>query len=125
DEDRNRTARGGPGVDATTIGTWAAEAERVGFASVGVIDRLVYDNLEPLTALAAAAACSQRIELLTTVPNLGWRANPALLAKQMASVELLSGGRLTAGLGLGGWPADYVASGIPTAGAGVRLDEAV
>ena len=32
---------------------------------------------------------------------------------------------MTAGLGLGGWPADYVASGIPTAGAGVRLDEAV
>jgi len=39
-----------PGVDGTTIGAWAAEAERAGFASVGVIDRLVYDNLEPLTA---------------------------------------------------------------------------
>jgi alkanesulfonate monooxygenase SsuD/methylene tetrahydromethanopterin reductase-like flavin-dependent oxidoreductase (luciferase family) len=43
----------------------------------------------------------------------------------MASVDLLSGGRLTAGLGLGGWPDDYVASGISTSGAGARLDEAV
>ena len=110
-----------PDVDATTIGTWAAEAEQAGFASVGVIDRLVYDNLEPLTALAAAAARTERVELLTTVLNVGWRANPVLLAKQMASVDLLSGGRLTAGLGLGGWPEDFAASGVPTSGAGARL----
>jgi alkanesulfonate monooxygenase SsuD/methylene tetrahydromethanopterin reductase-like flavin-dependent oxidoreductase (luciferase family) len=110
-----------PDVDATTIGAWAAEAERAGFASVGVIDRLVYDNLEPLTALAAAAARTERVELLTTILNVGWRANPVLLAKQMASVDLLSGGRLTAGLGLGGWPEDFAASGVPTSGAGARL----
>jgi alkanesulfonate monooxygenase SsuD/methylene tetrahydromethanopterin reductase-like flavin-dependent oxidoreductase (luciferase family) len=110
-----------PGVDATTIGTWAAEAERAGFASVGVIDRLVYDNLEPLTALAAAAARTERVELLTTVLNVGWRANPVLLAKQMASVDQLSGGRLTAGLGLGGWPEDFAASHVPTTGKGQRL----
>jgi alkanesulfonate monooxygenase SsuD/methylene tetrahydromethanopterin reductase-like flavin-dependent oxidoreductase (luciferase family) len=110
-----------PGVDATTIGDWAEEAERAGFASVGVIDRLVYDNIEPLTALAAAAARTRRVELLTTVLNVGWRANPVLLAKQMASVELLSGGRLTAGLGLGGWPEDFAASDVPTSGGGARL----
>jgi alkanesulfonate monooxygenase SsuD/methylene tetrahydromethanopterin reductase-like flavin-dependent oxidoreductase (luciferase family) len=110
-----------PDVDATTIGAWAAEAERAGFASVGVIDRLVYDNLEPLTALAAAAARTERVELLTTILNVGWRANAVLLGKQMASVDLLSGGRLTAGLGLGGWPEDFAASGVPTSGAGARL----
>jgi alkanesulfonate monooxygenase SsuD/methylene tetrahydromethanopterin reductase-like flavin-dependent oxidoreductase (luciferase family) len=114
-----------PGVNATTVATWAAEAERVGFASIGVIDRLVYDNLEPLTTLAAAAARTEHVELLTTVLNVGWRANPVLLAKQMAAVDLLSGGRLTAGLGLGGWPDDYAASGLSTSGAGRRLDEAV
>jgi alkanesulfonate monooxygenase SsuD/methylene tetrahydromethanopterin reductase-like flavin-dependent oxidoreductase (luciferase family) len=111
-----------PGVDATSIGDWAETAERAGFASVGVIDRLVYDNLEPLTALAAAAARTERVELLTTVLNVGWRANPVLLAKQMASVDLLSGGRLTAGLGLGGWPEDYAASEVSTSGRGARLD---
>ncbi len=110
-----------PDVDATTIGDWAAEAERAGFASVGVIDRLVYDNLEPLTALAAAAARTEHVELFTTVLNVGWRANPVLLAKQMASIDLLSGGRLTAGLGLGGWPDDFAASEVPTSGGGARL----
>lgn len=114
-----------PGVDGRVVGDWAAEAERAGFASVGVIDRLVYDNLEPLTALAAAAARTERVELLTTVLNVGWRANPVLLAKQLASVEVLSGGRLTAGLGLGGWPEDFAAGGVPTTGAGARLDAAV
>jgi alkanesulfonate monooxygenase SsuD/methylene tetrahydromethanopterin reductase-like flavin-dependent oxidoreductase (luciferase family) len=114
-----------PGVDATTIGDWAAEAESAGFASVGVIDRLVYDNLEPLTALAAAAARTKSIEVLTTVLTVGWRANPVLLAKQIASVELLSGGRLTAGLGLGGWPEDFAASGIPNPTRSSRLDEAL
>jgi alkanesulfonate monooxygenase SsuD/methylene tetrahydromethanopterin reductase-like flavin-dependent oxidoreductase (luciferase family) len=99
-----------PGTDMTTLGQWAAESERAGFAAVGVIDRLVYDNLEPLTALAAAAARTEQVELFTTVLNVGWRNNPVLLAKQMASVEQISGGRLTAGLGLGGWPEDYTAS---------------
>ena len=112
-----------PGVDATTIGTWAAEAEEAGFVSVGVIDRLVYDNLEPLTALAAAAARTEQVELLTTVLNVGWRASPVLLAKQLASVELLSGGRLTAGLGLGGWPEDFTASHVPATGKGRRLQD--
>lgn len=112
-----------PEVDATTIGDWAAEAERAGFASVGVIDRLVYDNLEPLTALAAAAARTVEVELLTTVLSVGWRANAVLLAKQMASVDLLSGGRLTAGLGLGGWPEDFAASDVPESGKGARLEQ--
>lgn len=111
-----------PGTDMTQIGRWAAAAEEAGFASVGVIDRLVYDNLDPLTALAAAAACTERIALTTTVVNVCWRANPVLLAKQAASVQRLSDGRLTLGLGMGGWPADYEASGVPLAGRGALLD---
>jgi alkanesulfonate monooxygenase SsuD/methylene tetrahydromethanopterin reductase-like flavin-dependent oxidoreductase (luciferase family) len=99
-----------PGADMTALGQWAANAEGAGFAAVGVIDRLVYDNLEPLTALAAAAARTERVELMTTVLNVGWRNNPVLLAKQIASVEQISGGRLTVGLGLGGRPEDYIAS---------------
>jgi len=109
----------------TLLGRWAAEAEECGFESVGVIDRLIYDNLDPLTALAAAAACTSHVELLSTVVNVCWRNNPALLAKQLSSVARLSGGRLTAGLGMGGWPADYDASGVPLAGRGVRFDAAL
>src|SRR5215213_967305 len=87
-----------PGADMTEIGRWAAESERRGFASLGVIDRLVYDNLDPLVALAAAAARTERVELVTTVLNVGYRRNPIVLAKQIASVDQLSGGRLTVGL---------------------------
>jgi alkanesulfonate monooxygenase SsuD/methylene tetrahydromethanopterin reductase-like flavin-dependent oxidoreductase (luciferase family) len=114
-----------PDVDATTIGGYAAAAEEAGFASVGVIDRLVYDNIEALTALAAAAARTERVELITTVLTVGWRGNAALVAKQMASVDLLSGGRLTAGIGLGGWPADYAESGVPETGKGARLEQVI
>jgi alkanesulfonate monooxygenase SsuD/methylene tetrahydromethanopterin reductase-like flavin-dependent oxidoreductase (luciferase family) len=87
------------------IGSFAARAEQAGFASVGVIDRLVYDNLDPLIALAAAAARTSRIGLISTVVNVNWRAHPRLLAKQISSVVRVSGGRFTAGLGMGGWPA--------------------
>jgi alkanesulfonate monooxygenase SsuD/methylene tetrahydromethanopterin reductase-like flavin-dependent oxidoreductase (luciferase family) len=55
-----------PEADVTPLGEWAATAERLGFCSLGVIDRLVYDNLDPLVALAAAAARTERVELLTT-----------------------------------------------------------
>jgi alkanesulfonate monooxygenase SsuD/methylene tetrahydromethanopterin reductase-like flavin-dependent oxidoreductase (luciferase family) len=73
-----------------------------------------------LTVLAAAAR-TEHVELFTTVLNVGWRGNPVLFAKQMASVERLSGGRLTAGLGLGGWPEDFAASMVPSSGTGARL----
>jgi alkanesulfonate monooxygenase SsuD/methylene tetrahydromethanopterin reductase-like flavin-dependent oxidoreductase (luciferase family) len=75
--------------------------------------------------LAAAAPRTERVELITTVLNVGWRGNPVLLAKQMASVDLLSGGKLTAGLGLGGWPEDFAASALPTSGGGARLKSAL
>jgi alkanesulfonate monooxygenase SsuD/methylene tetrahydromethanopterin reductase-like flavin-dependent oxidoreductase (luciferase family) len=114
-----------PETDMTLVGRWAAEAERAGFASVGVIDRLIYDNLDPLTALAAAAAQTSRVELTSTVVNVCWRGNAMLLAKQLSSVDRLSGGRLTAGLGMGGWPADYEASGVPLAGRGALFDRSL
>jgi alkanesulfonate monooxygenase SsuD/methylene tetrahydromethanopterin reductase-like flavin-dependent oxidoreductase (luciferase family) len=59
---------------------------------------------------------------MSTVVNVCWRNNAVLLAKQLSSVDRLSGGRLTAGLGMGGWPADYEASGVPLAGRGRLLE---
>ena len=61
-----------PGADMTTLGQWAAESERAGFAAVGVIDRLVYANLDPLIALAVAAGRTERVDLATTVLSIGW-----------------------------------------------------
>jgi alkanesulfonate monooxygenase SsuD/methylene tetrahydromethanopterin reductase-like flavin-dependent oxidoreductase (luciferase family) len=114
-----------PEADATTLGEWAATAERLGFGSLSVIDRLVYDNLDPLVALAAAAARTERVELLTTVLNVPYRQNAVVLAKQLASIDRLSGGRLTAGLALGGWPEDYQASDVPQRRLGAAMDAMV
>jgi alkanesulfonate monooxygenase SsuD/methylene tetrahydromethanopterin reductase-like flavin-dependent oxidoreductase (luciferase family) len=114
-----------PEADVTVLGEWAATAEQLGFSSLGVIDRLVYDNLDPLVALAAAAARTERVELLTTVLNVPYRQNAVVLAKQLASIDRLSGGRLTAGLALGGWPEDYEASELPRRGLGAAMDAMV
>ncbi|MEU4324822.1 hypothetical protein [Nonomuraea dietziae] len=62
-----------PGTDMTTLGQWAADSERAGFDAVGVIDRLLYDNLEPLTALAAASSTSTSVTT-TGMPSSPWSA---------------------------------------------------
>jgi alkanesulfonate monooxygenase SsuD/methylene tetrahydromethanopterin reductase-like flavin-dependent oxidoreductase (luciferase family) len=114
-----------PDTDMTRLSDWAAEAERAGFDSVGVIDRLIYDNLDPLTALAAASSRTERVALTTSILCVNWRANPVLLAKQLASVNRLSGGRVVAGMGMGGWPADYEASGVRLTGKAAVFDAAL
>jgi alkanesulfonate monooxygenase SsuD/methylene tetrahydromethanopterin reductase-like flavin-dependent oxidoreductase (luciferase family) len=110
-----------PGVDTAALVRWARQAEARGFDSLGVTDRVVYDNHEPLMALAAAAAVTDRIELVTDVLIAPIRAT-ALLAKQAATLDRLSGGRLTLGLGLGGRPDDFTAVGMLTDGRGRRFD---
>lgn len=112
-----------PRAPAAELAEWARAAESCGFSSVGVIDRLVYDNLDPLIALAAAAASTRDIELLTTVLNVPWRRNAVVLAKQLASVDAVADGRLTAGLALGGWASDHDAVGPYDKRLGEVMDE--
>lgn len=81
-----------PGARREEIIDWARQAEQFGFSTLGVLDRLVYDNYEPLIALAAAAAVTDRIKLATTVLTPPYRNNTPLLAKQLASLDRLSGG---------------------------------
>jgi alkanesulfonate monooxygenase SsuD/methylene tetrahydromethanopterin reductase-like flavin-dependent oxidoreductase (luciferase family) len=111
-----------PGAAASAVGEWAELAEALGFESLGVLDRIIYDNLDPLIALAAAAERTQRAELLTTVLNVPVRENAVVVAKQIASLDRLSDGRVTAGLALGGWPEDYTASGAPATKQGARFE---
>jgi alkanesulfonate monooxygenase SsuD/methylene tetrahydromethanopterin reductase-like flavin-dependent oxidoreductase (luciferase family) len=114
-----------PGRSPREIRQWAEDSERRGFHSLGSIDRLVYDVLDPLVSLGIAAAVTENIQLVTSVLNVGWRNNPVLLAKQLATVDLVSDGRLTAGLGLGGWPEDFEASGVGAEGRGRLFDDAL
>jgi alkanesulfonate monooxygenase SsuD/methylene tetrahydromethanopterin reductase-like flavin-dependent oxidoreductase (luciferase family) len=102
---------------------WASLAEDLGFPSLAVIDRLVYDNYDPFVALSAAAAVTERAELFTTVLNVPWRQSALMLAKQLWSLERISDGRLIAGLALGGWPEDYRESGIDLSGRGAVFDD--
>jgi alkanesulfonate monooxygenase SsuD/methylene tetrahydromethanopterin reductase-like flavin-dependent oxidoreductase (luciferase family) len=100
------------GVRGPEIVAWAREAEAAGFSSLGTIDRVAYENYEPLTSLAAAAAVTERIRLATTVLLAPLRTNVPLFAKQVASVDGLSGGRLVLGLAVGGREDDYTTSGV-------------
>lgn len=112
-----------PGATGAQLTEWARRAERRGFSSLGTIDRVAYDNYEPLIALAAAAAVTERIGLCTTVLLAPLRVGVAGLAKQALSLHALSAGRLTLGLGLGMREDDYELSEVEMAGRGKRLDE--
>src|SRR5579875_1867344 len=112
-----------PGTDGQTLVGWAARAEQAGFTTLGTIGRLVYDSYEELVALAAAAAVTSRIRLTTSVLLAPLRPNAALLAKQAASLDRISGGRLTLGLGIGGREDDFRVSGVAMADRGRRLDQ--
>ena len=111
-----------PGADGTGILEWARRADQGPFASLGVLDRMVYRSVEPFAALSAAAAVTTRARLVTMVV-IGPLRNTALLAKQAASLDLLSAGRLTLGLASGARTDDYRALGVDPDGRGRRLGE--
>lgn len=118
----------------------AIEAERIGFDSLWVGDRLLLAKhprsrypggrvpaehsrfLDPLTLLSAAAAVTTRVRLGTSALTALWQP-PVLLARTLATLDQLSGGRLDVGIGLGWSRDEYEAVGVPFEGRGARLDE--
>jgi alkanesulfonate monooxygenase SsuD/methylene tetrahydromethanopterin reductase-like flavin-dependent oxidoreductase (luciferase family) len=99
---------------------WARRADRGPFSSVAVLDRVVYDCLEPFTALAGAAAVTSRVRLATMIA-IGPLRPAALLAKQASTIAALAGGRTTRGLGIGARHDDYEAAGVDHRNRGRRL----
>lgn len=105
----------------------ARAAERLGFDSLWAGDHLsfVHPILDPAVALTTFAAATRRIMLGTGVLLLALRA-PGVVAKQYASLDYLSGGRLLLGVGGGGDGAkDFELAGVPVAERGARTDEAI
>jgi alkanesulfonate monooxygenase SsuD/methylene tetrahydromethanopterin reductase-like flavin-dependent oxidoreductase (luciferase family) len=111
-----------PGALPEQVLEWARRSEQADFSTLGTLDRLVYPNYEPLVALGAVAAVTERIGLMTAVLLLPYRQNAAVVAKQAATLHRLSHGRFTLGAGLGSRDDDYTASGMTTRGRGKRMD---
>jgi probable F420-dependent oxidoreductase len=132
------------GFGAPVSGAWAtpenlagiaARAEQAGYASLWSFQRLlipegsnmepVYRSvLDPMASLAYAAAGTSRIRLGVAVVNLPF-VSPAYLAKQAATVDILSGGRLDLGLGIGWMPEEFAVTGASMARRGARAAEYV
>jgi alkanesulfonate monooxygenase SsuD/methylene tetrahydromethanopterin reductase-like flavin-dependent oxidoreductase (luciferase family) len=108
-------------VPGRLVVAWARRAEERDFSSLATIDRIAYPSYDSLTVLTAAAAVTDRIGLLTNI-LLEPVYSPVLLAKVTASLDRLSGGRLTLGLGVGGRPDDYQLAGRPFDDRGRRFD---
>jgi F420-dependent oxidoreductase-like protein len=104
----------------------ALEFDRLGYDSVWVCDHLYgvpmpnLPILEAWSELAAVAAITQRVELGTLVTPPFFR-NPAILAKQVATIDQIAGGRVIVGLGSGWFASEYEAYGVPFPPVGERL----
>lgn len=99
-----------PNLDAATLQAWARAVDDGPFSSLCWGERIAFDNPDSLTLLGALAAWTDRVRLVTTVvvPQLH---DPVMLAKGLATGDMLSGGRLTVGIGVGGREEDYRAVG--------------
>ena len=111
-----------PGAGRTDILAWAQRAEQLGFASLVATDRFAWDQLEPLSVLAVAGAVTERIRLRTSVLLLPNRGAAGPLAKQLASLQVLLGGRLELGVGVGDREVDYRLAGAEHQGRHRRLE---
>jgi probable F420-dependent oxidoreductase len=130
------------GFGAPVAGAWATpgylasfaeRAEQAGYASLWSFQRLLVPEgsgmepvylsvLDPMVALGYAAARTSRIRLGVAIINLPF-VSPAYLAKQAATVDVLSGGRLDLGLGIGWMPEEFEVSGASMARRGARAEE--
>jgi len=103
---------------------WVRRVDQGPFSTLSILDRVVYSNYEPLVTLATAAARSQRVRLMTEILLSPLR-NTTLLAKETATLDVLSRGRLTLGLGIGVREDDFIATGAAYKGRGKHIEEQI
>lgn len=107
------------------LGDWRQRVrhyEALGFSTITFTDHVVVPQWEPIAALAAVAAVTERIHVGSLVLDNALR-QPVLTAKAAATISILSGGRLELGLGAGYLAANFAAAGVPFASAGDRLSQ--
>ena len=99
-----------PGWSRDVLLQWVERIERGPFASIAFGERIAFPTPDLIALLGACAALTERVRLVTTV-SVATLHDPVLLAKQLATVDMISDGRLTAGFGIGGREEDYRAVG--------------
>ena len=112
------------GLDRKAILSWCRGIDEGPFASLAVGERVTYHSTEMRTLLAAAAALTERVRIVPTLYILPMHPT-ALVAKEVASLDVLSNGRVTITVGVGGREHDYRAAEKPFKGRFRRLDEQV
>jgi probable F420-dependent oxidoreductase len=131
----------GPLATREALLTFAREAEQRDIASLWVSDHVVFPRtatgtypggrfphppdtpyLEPIAVLAAAAVCTTRARIGASVFILGHR-HPVVMAKMLTSIDMLSGGRLICGVGVGWWKEELDILGVPFHARGRHADE--
>ncbi|MFP6608922.1 MAG: LLM class flavin-dependent oxidoreductase [Deltaproteobacteria bacterium] len=110
----------GCGREATSA--WARGADQGPYSMLAVGERTTYDNIEQITTLAACAALTERVELLPNAVVLPMH-NEVMVAKQLATIDVLSGGRLAVALAVGGREEDFRAVGAQMEGRRRRLEK--
>jgi alkanesulfonate monooxygenase SsuD/methylene tetrahydromethanopterin reductase-like flavin-dependent oxidoreductase (luciferase family) len=103
-----------PGLDRATILDWARRIDAGPYTSLAVGERITFPNPEIMVTIAAAAAVTERVRLALTVVVLPMH-SAVLMAKQIATLDVVSGGRVSLGLGIGAREEDYRAVGVPFA----------
>ena len=109
--------------DGATWAGLARKAEDLGYATLFLPDHFG-DQLAPIPALQAAADATSTLRLGTLVHDNDYK-HPVVLAKELATLDVLSGGRVEVGLGAGWMASDYEQAGIPMDPPGVRVDRMV
>ncbi|MEV6138377.1 TIGR03619 family F420-dependent LLM class oxidoreductase [Nocardia sp. NPDC051990] len=112
------------GADSLWVGdrVLAATNPTVGYGGTDRIPAEFHSVLDPFVTLGVAAAATERVRLGTNV-LIAPLYRPALLARSLTSIDVISGGRLIAGFGIGWSPEEYAAAEVPFARRGARLDE--
>ena len=111
-----------PSVSRDDLLGWATRADEAGFSSLSTGERIAFGNHDLVVTMAMAAAVTTRIRLMTTVLALPLH-REVLLAKQAASLDVLSGGRFVLGVGISERPDDFAAMGVDYSDRGARFEQ--
>ena len=112
------------GLDRGRVEAWCRGIDEGPFSSVSAGERITFHNLDGVTLCTAAAMLTERVRVFINVAVAPWHA-PAMLAKQVASMDVLSGGRVELAVGVGGRQQDYDALGSPFEHRHSRVDTTV